>query len=335
MPKELTHWQVARKAYQGLIPTSIKGIIASSPELYYLGTVAHDVPFYDLSQPAEARIEWIGNHLHGVNGENTLVPLLNLVSQVLQKPVKDYLLSFLLGMFTHYVTDSTFHPVVYYLSGNYFDEDPDKRGKAIFRHRLLETGIDLWLETLEPLDYPKSLASLRSKAGTRGNEALNMLIELYGMNGNNRNEEIKAHFKHAWRNHRLLQSVFNWPIPWHALRVYRLLGHPGAEKVEALFYPQPFNLSFFQNSFQWCHPVTGEKHQSTLEELFLETSEKVKVLFRELGSESFLNWPEIIQTWKPLSLDSGLPYVPVKEMKYFMEEPIEKALQGKNYKIIL
>ncbi|MHB1652288.1 MAG: zinc dependent phospholipase C family protein [Desulfitobacteriaceae bacterium] len=326
MPKELTHWQVARKAFLGQIPDSVKRIISASPHLYYLGAVAHDIPFYDLSEPAEASLERVGNQLHGVNGENTLMPLLGILSEVLRRPGKGYLLSFVLGMLTHFVTDATFHPAVYYLSGNYFDEDPGARAKAVFRHRLLETGIDLWLETLEPLDYPQSLAGLWWTAGARGREAFEILIEHYTLDGD---KETKAHFKSAWRYHRFLQAAFKWSVPWRVLRLYRTLGHPGVEKLEALFYPQPLDLSFFQTDFEWSHPVTGEHQRIGLEELFLASSLKVIGLFRELGAGSVADWPGIFRTWEPLSLDSGMAYVPVKEMKYFLAEPIEKALQVK------
>jgi hypothetical protein len=36
----------------------------------------------------------------------------------------------------------TFHPVIYYLSGNYYDEDPEKRARAVYHHRHLETCLD-------------------------------------------------------------------------------------------------------------------------------------------------------------------------------------------------
>lgn len=324
MPKELTHWQVARRAFQGEIKVSIRDIIASAAHLYYMGAVAHDIPFYDLSTPAEASLERVGNYLHGVNGENTLVPLQDILTAALKDPEKRYLLSFFLGMLTHYVTDSTFHPAVYYLSGNYFDSDPVRRSKAVFRHRLLETGLDLWLETREPLTYPKSLAGLWRSSGKQGEEALGLLIGRYTVEGD---QEIRKHFQKAWRNQRLLQTAFKWSVPWRILRFYRHLGHPGSEKLEALFYPQPLNLSFFDTCLAWRHPVSGELHETRLEELFAESVTKVINLFNKLGERPPDAWLDYLYTLPPVSLDSGLAYVAVKEMKYFLEEDISGILQ--------
>lgn len=324
MPKELTHWHVAKKALSSNLPPRIHQIIQQNLELYYLGAVAHDIPFYDLSQPPEVSLERIGNEMHGVSGENTLVPLIDILERALRRGDRVHLLCFVLGMLTHYVVDSTFHPFVYYLSGNYFDQNTQKRAKAVFRHRLLETGIDLWLETSEPMDYPTNLASLWRRAGTEGKEAFSLLVRHFTMEGD---KGTPAHFKSAWRNHRILQSLFRKTIPWRILTLYRRIGHPGAEKLEALFYPQPLNLSIFASSFTWRHPVTGEKYNDTLEEIYKTSIEKVITLFLKLGDKSEWEWPEILSQMKPLSLDSGLVYCPAKEMKYFMAEPIENKLR--------
>lgn len=327
MPKELTHWHVARGALHSDIPGQVREIITDNPELFYLGAVAHDIPFYDLSQPPETSIERIGELLHGVNGENTLLPLIDFTEKSLALRSAQYLLSFILGMLTHYITDSIFHPMVYYLSGNYYDKDNNLRSKAIFRHRLLETAIDLWLETEEPLDYPLNLAALWRKTGPRGHQALSLIVEHYTVAGD---KGIAAHFRSAWRNHRIFQAAFKWSIPWRILSFYRRFGHPGVEKHVALFYPQPLDLSLFNTVFVWSHPVTGEQYAMTLGEIYKTAIERVVSLFTELGAQSISKWPQVLREQKPYSLDSGLPYVPVSDMKYFAGEPIESMLKFKS-----
>jgi hypothetical protein len=52
-------------------------------------------------------------------------------------------ISFILGYISHCALDITFHPVIYYLSGNYYDESPQKRARAVYLHRHLETCLDL------------------------------------------------------------------------------------------------------------------------------------------------------------------------------------------------
>ena len=323
MPKELTHWHIARDALQRGVPVKVGEIIASNPALYYFGAVAHDIGFYDLSRPFEDRIGSVANQLHGVDGENTLVPLSETMETALCQNNKQALLAFLLGMLTHFVADSTFHPMVYYMSGNYFAEDPGDRGKAVFRHRLLETAIDLWLELVDPLEYPSDLIHLWREAGETGRQAFKLFVEHFADPGDKR---IRTHFRKAWRNHRFLQTAFSWSTPWRVLSLYRRLGHPSIEKLEALFYPQPLNLSFFDTNLDWLHPVTGEQNNMTLQELYDLSVNKVISLFEQLGAQSIENWPLLLRAFPPLSLDSGLSYVPVIQMKYFRTEPIEHRL---------
>jgi len=324
VPKELTHWHIAREALQRGVPVKVGEIIASNPALYYIGAIAHDIAFYDLSKPSEARIERVANQLHGVDGENTLVPLSEMMINALGQNNSQALLAFLLGMLTHFVADSTFHPMVYYMSGNYFAEDPEDRGKAVFRHRLVETAIDLWLETVNPIEYPADLIHLWREAGEDGRQALKLLVGYYSYLGD---KKLIGRFRKAWRNHRFLQTAFSWSIPWRVLALYRRFGHLSVERLEALFYPQPLDLSFFDANLEWLHPVTGEANNMTLEELYDSSANKVIALFEQLGAEPLENWPKLLRTLPPLSLDSGLCYVPVTQMRYFRTEPIERRLR--------
>ena len=326
MPKELTHWHVAHEVLKQDLPPEVTKRIKTNRDLYFLGAIAHDIPFYDLSQPPETRIERIGNQLHGANGENTMFPLIEILEQALLYPEADSLVSFVLGMLTHYVADSTFHPLVYYLSGNYFDSNPGERSKAVFRHRLLETAIDLWLEAEKPLPHPQNLLFLWYKTGSRGNKALALVIDHYAME---QDKGVSAHFKTAWRYHRILQSAFKWSVPWRILSLYRRFGHPGVEKHEALFYPQPINLSFLDTLFEWRHPVKGDQYSMTLGQLYSQSVERAAKLFTELGREPLPSWPALLRHLPPLSLDTGLPYVGVKEMRFFSADPIKIRLRLK------
>lgn len=324
MPKELTHWHIARAVLHRGVPAPVGELIACNPALYYFGAIAHDIGFYDFSKPTEGNLERGANQLHGVDGEDTLDPLIKMMEMALSQNNKRNQLAFLLGMLTHFVADSTFHPMVYYMSGNYFAEDPEKRGKAEFRHRLFETAIDLWLENVEPLKYPLDLITLWRETGEAGREALELLVGYYAHLGD---KHIREHVLKAWRNHRLLQTAFTWSTPWRILAFYRRFGHPSVEKYEALFYSQPLNLSYFDSSLEWRHPVTGAPHNMTLGDLYEVSVEKVITLFERLSTQSIGGWPLLLRELQPLSLDSGLPYVSVTQMKYFRTEPIEQGLQ--------
>ena len=136
-----------------------------------------------------------------------------------------------------------------------------------------------------------------------------------------------AHFNKAWWNHRLFQTAFSWSTPKRILSLYRRFGHPTIEKYEALFYSQTLNLEFFNSSLNWLHPVTGASYTMTLQELYDQSVEKVITLFERLNTQSLEKWPLLLRELQPLSLDSGMPFVPVSQMKYFCTEPIEQSLR--------
>jgi len=323
IPKELTHWHIAREALRRGIPQEVGEIIASNLPLYYIGAIVHDMAFYDLSKTSEASIERFANQLHGVAGEDTLAPLIEIMEMALSQTNKQASLAFLLGMLTHFVADSMFHPMIYYMSGNYFADDQKERSKAVFRHRLLETAIDLWLQRVDPMEYPTDLNRLWREAGEPARQVFKLLVAKYT---NHREKNIIAHFNKAWRNYRFLQTAFSWSIPYQVLTLFRRCGYSEAAKLEALFYKQPLDLSFFDRTLDWLHPVTGEPNKMTLNQLYDLSVKKVIKLFNHLGKHSVEMWPFILRELAPLSLDSGLSYVPVKKMKYFRKEPIEHGL---------
>jgi len=323
VPKELTHWHIASDAMQKVASGPVGEIIDGNLALYYIGAIAHDIGFYDFSKPYEMNLENVANQLHGVAGENTLVPLIDMIETALSQNNQRTQLALLLGMLTHYIADTSFHPMVYYMSGNYFAEDPAEQEKAVSRHRLLETAIDHWLESVDPVEYPLDLIHLWRETGEAGREAFELLVGYYAHLGYR-----KSQFKKAWRNYRLLQTTFTWSTPWRILALYRRFEHPSVEKFEALFYSQPLNLSFFDSNLYWQHPITGTPHDMTLKELYEESVEKVITLFERLNTQDIEQWPSLLRALQPLSLDSGLPYVPVSQMKYFRTEPIENHLRA-------
>ncbi|HWQ72367.1 MAG TPA: zinc dependent phospholipase C family protein [Desulfitobacteriaceae bacterium] len=323
MPKELTHWHIAGSVLSGDIPASLKEIIRQRPQLYFLGAIAHDTPFYDLSK-AKTGIKYLGDQLHGAQGENTLDPLIAILEKALAQKPPETLLGFILGMLTHYVADSTFHPLIFYLSGNYYDNNYQKRSQAVFRHHLLETAIDLWLEAKEPTGYPVNLFRLAREAGAGGRQALDLAAAcFFGVNS----KSAKRHYKSAWRNHRLFHTAFSFSIPRKILSIYRHFGHPEAQEKEALFYTQALNPAFLDSRFTWKHPVTGENKHTGFRELYEASIQKSTVIFRSLGTRPVRDWPGILRSLEPLSLDSGLAGVPVSGMKFFSEEPIEDKLR--------
>lgn len=137
MPKENTHLFIANQIYRNLPHSPSKTIIGAHIGHYYLGCIAPDTFYYHKA----AGIQKIGDVLHG-EGD---VPTNELIFSMLDRSRSsrnERDLAFVFGYITHCVLDMTFHPIIYYFSGNFFDNDKKKRANAIYLHRHLETYLD-------------------------------------------------------------------------------------------------------------------------------------------------------------------------------------------------
>ncbi|HOS97024.1 MAG TPA: zinc dependent phospholipase C family protein [Deltaproteobacteria bacterium] len=138
MPKENTHLLFAHGLLEDLTGRPMLKEISGNLNAYLLGSIIPDT-FYYGSRKGLTRIS---ETFHGRDGNPTNTTII----QVLQAARGPRDVAFILGYITHCALDITFHPVVYYLSGNYYDQDPVKKQQAVHRHRRLETCMDASLE---------------------------------------------------------------------------------------------------------------------------------------------------------------------------------------------
>jgi len=134
MPKENTHLWFAHTLLCDLSGTETLRCISCSLAAYLLGSVMPDT-FYYASRPSLVRI---AESFHGRDGN----PTNTFVIRVLEESCAGRDVAFALGFLTHCALDIAFHPVIYYLSGNYYDSDPARRSGAVRAHRRLETSLD-------------------------------------------------------------------------------------------------------------------------------------------------------------------------------------------------
>jgi hypothetical protein len=122
MPKENTHLLFAYGLLEEFQGREILRDISSHPWHYLLGSVIPDTFYYGGS----ASLRRISESFHGKDGNPTNATIL----EVLESPRSHKDLAFILGFISHCALDITFHPIIYYLCGNYYDESPEKRNRA-------------------------------------------------------------------------------------------------------------------------------------------------------------------------------------------------------------
>ena len=134
MPKENTHIFFAEMVREGLESSDLFNLISRQKEFYYLGAVMADTFFYG----KDDSIAKISDALHGKDGNLTN----EIIIDVLENGKADRDLAHILGYITHCALDMTFHPVIYYLTGNYYNEGKGQ-GSEKYRHRHTETCLDI------------------------------------------------------------------------------------------------------------------------------------------------------------------------------------------------
>lgn len=138
MPKENTHLFFAHELLKNIRNTMMLRDISGHIPFFYLGSVIPDTFYYS----SHRSIEIISETLHGKEGNPTNQTIFKVLDG--SDDMRD--IAFILGYITHCALDITFHPIAYYLSGNYYDPEPIKKRHAVYMHRYIETCMDVYLE---------------------------------------------------------------------------------------------------------------------------------------------------------------------------------------------
>jgi hypothetical protein len=217
LPKENTHILLINRVADTIPCEAARKLMRTEYLSLCFGSIVADTFFYS---PNREIVE-ISERLHGKEGEKTNELTFHLLE--LAKGYKsDSLLSMTLGHISHCVFDMIFHPVIYYLVGNYYDEDPLKRRAAVYRHRLMETRLDY------ELNNRFHLHSI-----LRGDETrLHDFLELFAARFNVGKEELVK----AYRRQVMGNRCFKSPLTYIFIRILHRLGAKGCGHILPLFY---------------------------------------------------------------------------------------------------
>lgn len=282
MPKEVTHWLVAEETARSLKGTPAGMAALTCPNSRALGAIYPDVLFY---AAGEAQI--LAHYYHGLEGRDTNYLLRQTATRLNSTDNRDGWLSFLVGLVSHVVTDQVFHPLVYYLTGNYEDQNPESRARAIISHRTFECLLDLFFldrESLAKVKLKKMVSLLELP-----------LPEVAGLDPSASHE-----FTRALKRFIFMQGAFANPFYLRLLSLFTPLFPPSWQKISALFYHYSLDhlVPSLQSPLSYRHPITGQEEVASINELFAravkETKKKVeeameaiskgKAVFPERGS---------------------------------------------------
>nr|MBC8361832.1 zinc dependent phospholipase C family protein [Candidatus Desulfatibia profunda] len=319
MPKEITHWHIAEKAFQHLnADSTLRRIISAHKYLYLSGAVVMDTPFYLLYGKGKSAMYNLANQIHDTPAHSLdfVKRTVSLSPQQTPPPV----LAFLLGGLCHVYADANFHPLVYYFSGTGTGETPEKSRTAQSRHHTLETYLDLYYLD-KGLFLPDVFYASRIFKQVEMDKAgfVAVLKRFFSI----RSESEFQYFKQALNMHMLLQHLFDWNLFKISLLAINCLPGLNIDHWVSSFYPikNPAPNTTFKNRLKYRHPVTGQDLHQSVPTIAQSVHQKILNGFKTIEGH-----------WNKSTLSSALDLLPgpnlytgiegfqKSEMKYFSTE---------------
>jgi len=313
MPKEITHWTLAEQTRKNLRKESVlKQIIDSHINLYYVGAVILDTPFYCLWGSQKQFIMKAGQQIHNQRG-NSLLPIQHIVKHY-NFQVPDAIWALVLGMITHIWSDATFHPMINHFSGN--KKNNSERKKAKYRHHFLETMLDIHFIDQEELINRFLFQQSYANKEIEEEEFLKALSLIYW---NSTDAPVKI-LEKALKFHSFVQHSFlkQWPVK--ILQTLNLIPRMNLQPSMALFYPQttPLSLPFFNQPITYRHPLSGKEVKSSISQLTKECLKNIGSTFNIISKcITQRKNSRLLQSHIAPNLNTGCNNSLAEEMQYF------------------
>jgi len=315
MPKEIVHWMVAARSAELLSGGPFAPALARCPNALRLGAVYHDILFY-LRGEHPAGLKSLPHRLHGSHGEDSFYLLRMQAAHLHARKSEPLPTAFFVGLASHIFADATLHPLIYHLTGNYYDPDAQRRTGAIRRHRALEGLLDMVAAggpegvldqslraVVDALEGPLALAcppeNLARLAGCDAAAASKGLAE-------------------SLATFCTMQNLMRMPTLARLLWDFSGLMPGSLRELAALFYaPQLYEQQgAVSGRLRFQNPATGEAHQGSLLEL-MELAARRTAAFCTAQAPHIAARGALADEGVGPSLDMGLPGVPVTEARFF------------------
>ncbi len=261
MPKEITHWTLAAALAKKLPDDSLfYQPIQSFFNLFLLGAVTPDIPFYYFAGPKTAFIQNLSALFHGSDAR-ALVPVLAFLDQTPDR--EPAALAFAAGVICHILADTMFHPLVYYFAGM----DGLHPG-ATARHRQFETAMDLHFWHLSDDWSRNSLTRVVRKIEVSKRRLIGLLGDLFQTRSERKYLGLALYF--YMTSHYLFRSSM-------AHKTFLFLSRKTGwipKELTGLIYPfdGPVNLSFFNQRFRYQDTCTGTLFSTKIQEIVEENT---------------------------------------------------------------
>lgn len=266
--------------------------------LFLYGAVAPDTCFHYILGPCRSVVNHAGQIFH-TQDSSSLVPILEFLKRFPRKEMDA--LAFAAGLCCHIMTDTMFHPMVYYFSGA-----KGIQGGSDARHRTFETALDLHFRAI--MSTPKNQVSfgrVLKDFAIPDRRLIYLLKNIFCLN----NPECQKYLFYAFKSHCLANALFTNHTLYKLMRILSSFGF--WKEYEALFYPfkQPVRFRFFDGVLKFKHPVSGIEHNETLKSLSKKTTDNSLLLLSVIETAILTgkNTDEVMQNPALLKIEPCLP----------------------------
>jgi hypothetical protein len=311
MPRENIHWQVLEGTFTALKSTDLVPNSEIERAAAYLGAMTPDAPLF--FNGGGSSFQEISEKLHGNTGEDTFEFLRSLAPRIFEAHTEEerrILLFFWIGYLSHCVTDSILHPLVFYITGNYYDILPAKRKEARKAHRLYETYLDLWSAQQYPALPWDRFHPIYNALGENLSVICTHLDQIAP-------GETRGCWKKAFSHMRFFQKLFISPSVGIVVRLLATLLPQLFSGHDALFSFGRSELPpSFHQTIEYQNPITGARCQATLQTLMERAISQTVELINRSAPALNSNQVPLNNVVGP-SLCSGISNTEVQQLRYF------------------
>lgn len=274
MPSLLTHKIFTKEIFENL---NKKDLI--DPAALSAFSQSHDcLYFYQGIKGKE--IHSLGKLAHKNNSQDFIYNVLSYIKENNLENNKQ-IISFLYGILSHYVLDSTMHPYIYYKTGLYKKNNKDSK-KYLGLHNKLEKYIDIYYYEKH---FNKDIKKLNIKneilVDFKLEKETAQLIDYAYNKTYNYNNVSKYYFK-GFKYTRILKSIISQDTKGYKKKILGFFS-----KLFFKNYDFLANYSYYKNddykiiisdNNKWFHPCTNEEHTTTFDKLYEES----KIIFLDI-----------------------------------------------------
>jgi len=300
LPKENTHILFINDIVNSLNCADTKAVLRANYNSLCFGSIVADTFFYS----ADKEVMEISEKLHGKEGENTNELTFDLLDRARQSR-SDHLLCMTSGYISHCVFDMIFHPVIYYLVGNYYDSYDSVRETAIYKHRLMETRLD------HDINSSFYLHNILNANDRLIHECLEIIAARYNI-GN-------GHLIKAYKKQILINKCFRNGLAYRLIYYLDKLKIRDFSKILPLFYHHLQQDSLeLAGKIEYRDIVHGREITESLADLFqtakTESINRINAAFAYYHDR--IDRAATLQIIRGESLDTGREECPVRHIAY-------------------